>query len=561
MKKTYWKFLVSILLTSSLLVACSNNASKEDTVEKDVVTDPDPNRYVRDISIITRPQSSSPDEYETAVMIRDGLIELGVNAELDVMPWEQQSDVVWEQRDDWDITGWQMTARPERLDPDEFTYNLFHSQGIDEGYNFMGYNNPEYDTIAEAQRKETDRDKRAKLVKEAQQILSDDAVYHFTVHPTINIVYNTDVFKEDTIVEMAGMGARNFWSYINLEPVGDQKDIILNSPDNVTAINPFYLSGSVDSWVMELVWDRLMRMNEEGLPEPWAAESIEWKDDTTVNIKLREGMKWHDGKPVTAEDVKFSFEAPLTGEAPMFEPFVDIIEDITIVNEYELIFKLKEPWAAFETASLAKINIVPKHIWEPIFNEYVDKPENIESYQEDVPIGSGPFKFDQWKLQEEVVLNANEDHFSPPKMDRWIVRIIPNMEAALGMIGNGEINFLASYTGDATLLNQVVEENSNLKMISSVDLGFRMFVVNHRLEPFNDVAFRRAMQAIIDKQAITEIVWKGFAEPADSFVTPTLEFWKNTELDVPDGGINEAIEILKEAGYQWDEDGALLKPE
>src|SRR5690625_1117207 len=125
-----------------------------------------------------------------------------------------------------------------------------------------------------------------------------------------------------------------------------------------------------------------MRVDEEGLPELWAAEEVDWVDDTTVNVKIRENMKWHDGNPVTAEDVKFSFEAPMTGEAPMYEAFVDIIDNITIENDYELTFKLHEPWSAFETATLAKLNIVPKHIWEPILEDLEDKPENLESHQE-----------------------------------------------------------------------------------------------------------------------------------------------------------------------------------
>lgn len=561
MKKSNWHLFIVFSIFMLILVACTNDSTEEEeVVEKDVVTDADPERLVKDISILTRPQASAQGEYETAVMIRDGLKEIGVKAELNVMPWAQLSDTVWYERDSWDITGWQMTARPERLDPDEFTYNLFHSQGIEDGYNFMGYNNPEYDAIAEAQRVEMDKEERAELIKQAQQIISDDAVYHFTVHPKINVVYNTDVFKEGSVKDMAGLGARNFWTYINAEPAGEQKDIILNSADNVSSINPFYISGSADSWVTELVWDRLMRVNVNGLPEPWVAETVQWEDDTTLNITLRQDMKWHDGEPVTAEDVKFSFEAPMSGEAPMYEPFVEIIEKVEIVSDYELVFKLKRPWAAFETASLAKLNIVPKHIWEPILNEYKKKPENLESYQEETPIGSGPFKFSNWKFQAEVVLDANKEHFSAPKMDRWILRIISNMEAALGMIQNGEINFLASYSGDANLLNQTVEESNNLKMISSIDLGFRFFAVNQRVEPFNDLAFRKALQAIIDKEAIAEIIWKGYAVPADSVIAPTLKFWKNTELSTPTGGVNEAIRTLKEAGYQWDEEGSLLLP-
>src|SRR5690625_6898498 len=128
----------------------------------------------------------------------------------------------------------------------------------------------------------------------------------------INTVYNTEVFKSDSIVDMAGLGARNFWTYVEAEPAGDVQDIILNSPDTVQSINPFYISGAVDSWFTELIWDRLMRVDEEGLPELWAAEEVDWVDDTTVNVKIRENMKWHDGNIVTAEDVKFSFEAPMT---------------------------------------------------------------------------------------------------------------------------------------------------------------------------------------------------------------------------------------------------------
>lgn len=552
--------LIFLLATTLVLVACSDESKGKETDNKKVAENPDPERYLDKISILTRPQSSSPDEYETAVMIRDGLLELGVETELNVMPWEQLSDVVWYERDEWQMTGWQMTARPERLDPDEFTFNLFHSGGIEDGYNFLGYNNPKYDEIAELQRKEVDRDERAKLVKEAQQIIADDAVYHFSVHPNINIVYNSDVFKEGSIVDMTGMGARNFWTYVSAEPAGEVKDIVLNSADNVQAVNPFYISGSTDSWITELVWDRLMRMNKDGLPEPWAAESVEWENDTTVNVKLREGMEWHDGEPVTAEDVKFSFDAPKTGEVPMYEPFVSIIDEIEVLNDLEIKFTLTEPWAAFETASLAKLNIVPEHIWGPILEDLKEKPENAESYQEETPIGSGPFKFNSWSFQEEVVLDANKDHFSAPKMDRWIVRIISNMEAALGMIKNGEINFLATYVGDANLLNDSVEESGNLEMVTSTDLGFSFFAVNHRLEPFNDVAFRKAVQAIMDKEVITDIIWKGYATPANSVVTPTLEFWKNDSITTPTGGVNGAVEILSEAGYEWDEEGKLLKP-
>ncbi|MGE5585176.1 MAG: ABC transporter substrate-binding protein [Bacillota bacterium] len=517
-------------------------------------------RVIRPLYILTRPQASSPDEFESAMLIANAMKEVGIDARVKVMPWEQMADLVWYERTKWDMTGWQMTARPERLDPDEFIYNLFHSSTAETGYNFVGYINPAYDKVAEQQRVTMDAQKRRQLVLKAQQIIADDAVYDFLVHQKTGIVFNNQVFAPDSIKEMAGLGIKNFWTYIYASPVGAQKNMILNSNDTVQAVNPFYISGTVDSWVTELIWDRLMRMGTDGLPKPWAAESVKWTADDEVKVVLRKGMKWHDGKPVTAEDVKFSFEAPTTGEVPMYKPFVSNIDRIDIVGANTLVFKLKKPSAAFETTCLAKINLVPKHIWEPVLKDLQKKPENAESYQEKVPIGSGPFKFGSWKFSEEIVLESNKSHFRAPRIEKWICRFIPNMEASLGMIQNGEINFLATYVGDPQILEQKVKADPKLTMVSSVDLGYRFFAMNLRRPPFNDVAFRRAVLALTDRRLIVDAVWKGFAVPADSVVSPALEFWKNKNLNYPEGGVEEARKILKAAGYEWDKRGRLMYP-
>ena len=521
----------------------------------------DAERVIRKLYVLTRPQATSPDEYETALLIVEGMQELGLEVDAKVITWEQMIDAVWYNRDSWDMTGWQMTARPERLDPDELLFNLFHSSTAETGYNFIGYINPEFDKIAEKQRVTIDREERRKLIHQLQEILANDAACDFVVNPMVNIVYSNKVFKPESIKEMAGMGIKNFWTYIYAEPVGEQKNIILNSNDTVHAINPLYVSGSADSWITELVWDRLMRVGQDGLPKPWAAESVEWISDTQVQIVLRDGMKWHDGKPVTVEDVKFSFEAPLSEEVPMYKPFVSNIESIEIVNENTLVFNLIKASAVFETASLAKLNIIPKHIWIPILEKLKDSTDNVESIQEDVPVGSGPYKYSNWKFSEEVVLEENKGHFAAPKMEKWILRFIPNMEAALGMIQNGEINFLSTYLGDSQLLQQKVEKNPELTMISSIDIGFRYFAPNHRRPPFDDVAFRRAIAAITDRDLIVAAIWKGFAVPSDSVVSPALEFWKNDNLNLPSGGVEEAKNILQEAGYEWDKKGRLMYPE
>lgn len=557
-KMTVLAVLFLMLVPVGLTIA----GGQQEKVEMETSDIEAPERIIRTLYVLTRPQAANPNEYETAHMIVKDMRALGLDAEVKVMEWAQMADVVWYDRDSWDITGWQMTARPERLDPDEFTYNLFHSSTAEKGYNFVGYINPEYDDVAEQQRVTVDKEERQRLVKKAQQITATDVAYLFCVNPMLSYVYNTDVFEKGSIVEMAGLGIKNYWTYISLEPKGSEKNIVINSNEDIQATNPYYISGTVDSWVTELVWDRVMRMGPDGLPKPHAAKSVEWTSNTECKVVLRDDMYFHDGEKVTAEDVKYSFEIPLlTDEAPMYSPFVKYIDSIEMVDDYTLIFTLKQPYAAFETASLAKLNIVPKHIWEPVVEEYKNKSENLEFYQEKTPIGSGPFKYVAWKQREEVILEAFKDHFQPPKAEKWICKVIDNMEATLGMIQTGEINFLATYNGDGSLLKEKVDAKDNLEMVYSIDLGFRFFAPNHRRAPFDDVAFRRALAASLDRQMVADLVWKGYAVPGDSIISPALEYWKNNELNYPSGGVDAARKILSDAGYQWDKEGKLLYPE
>jgi peptide/nickel transport system substrate-binding protein len=339
--------------------------------------------------------------------------------------------------------------------------------------------------------------------------------------------------------------------------------MVLNTLAVVSAINPLYISGGTDSWITELVWDRLMRIDADGLPQPYAAQSVEWLDATNVVVTIRPGMTWHDGQPLTVDDVIFSFQAPATGEAPQYTPFVTPIASIAAVGDNQVQFTLNAPYAAFETAGLAKLNLIPKHIWEPILADLATKDDqNAQDYQEEVPIGSGPFKFVNWARQQEIILEANPNHFEPPKMQRWILRDMPNVSAALGALTSGEINFLSHYTGDPQLLQQTVDGTDNLAMVSTIVVGFKFIAPNQRRPPLNDPAFRRAMMAAIGKNPIQTNVFKGFATLADSHVSKALEFWHAPGLtEYADANIEEAKRLLTEAGYSWDEDGFLQLPE
>lgn len=512
------------------------------------------------VVVLSNVQAADPIEFESTRLLVENMRELGLEVEHRAIPWEQQADLVWFNRDQWQMTAWRMVARPERMDPDEFVFNLFHSSTAEDGFNFVGYINPEYDAIAEAQRSETDPEARRELIFQAQQLIAEDVPYVYVAHPELPYVVRADIWDTSTIVDAQGLGVRNFWTWIGLTPLTDQRMIVANTSDNTQAINPLYISGDADSRITELIWDRLMRIGPDGLPQPWAAESVEYEDATNVMVTLREGMMWHDGEPVTVEDVKFSFEVPSAGEAPMYAPFTRRIENIEIVDDRTLRFTLNEPWAAFEVASLSKVNIIPMHIWEPILADLANSEDNAESYQEETPIGSGPFRFVAWQAAESVILEANPDHFSPPAADGWVMRIIPNAESALGQIQTGELNFLSEWEGDPQVLSDVVANDPNLEIFASPDLGFRFFAFNLRLAPFDNPAMRRAVAHVAPREAIVQNIFKGFAVPADSYVSLAIDYWHNPELPQYAYDIETARQILLDAGYTYDADGRLLLP-
>ncbi|MCC6704003.1 MAG: twin-arginine translocation pathway signal protein [Thermomicrobiales bacterium] len=518
-------------------------------------------RKIRTLRILSNPQANSPEEFESSTLSANQISQLGLTVELDVQPNEQLSNTVWYERDVWDMTAWQMVGRPERLDPDEFIVNLFSSGNAENGYNFVGYINPTYDEVAQAQRAEVDLDARQALVWETQAIVSNDQPYVFWAYPDAQFAYNHTVWDPATIVDAKGIGIKNYWTFVGGTPLGDQTDFILNCLVNVTAINPFYISGGVDSWVTDLIYDRVMRVGADGLPTPSAAESVEWVDNLTCNVTLKEGLTFHDGAPVTPEDIVFSFTAPSGDMVPMYKPFVASIESISYEGNV-ITFKLVAPNAAFETSSLSKLNIVPKHIWEPILAELEANGQIAEAHQEDAPVGSGPYKFSNWARSQELILEAVPDHYAAPKATRWILRDIPNVAAALGGLQAGEINFLSDYTGDPQLLQQTIQSSSDmLTLVSTTQVGFKFLAPNHRRPPFGDQAFRLAMSVAVGKDQIVANIYKGFASVANSVVSKALEFWHNTDIELYDvSDIEGAKAILQAAGYEWDADGALLYP-
>jgi peptide/nickel transport system substrate-binding protein len=504
---------------------------------------------IRPLVLISKPQANDPAQYQAAQLAMQEWRKLGLKVTLQVLPATQQTTVVWMNRTKWDMTTWEMVGRPERSDPDELTYSLFHSSLAENGYDFVGYKSAEYDRLAEAQRAEGDRDKRAELVKQAQMVVARDQPYVYLVYPRRSMAFNADVWDASTIVEEAGIGIRNFWTFLQAKPLGSQKDMILNSPQPISNLSPVHMD-AIGSWVTDLIWDHLMRVDIHGDPIPWGAESVRWIDPTTVEAVVRDGMLFHDGQPVTADDVQYSFELPaLKAKTPQFYPNVANIEAVTITGPRTVQFKLKAPQSSFFTSTLSKIALIPKHVWKPIADKLAGTSQMIEDYREEKCIGSGPFRFVHWRDPEELMLECNPTHWTPPNLERWILRTVSNQEATLGMLRNGEINFLAIFTGDPQNVADLAKQAPNIHVVTTTDLGFQFIAFNLRRPPFDDTAFRVALSTAISRRVMAAAAWNGYAEPAGSCVSSALPFWHAADSLVPGGDLAKAKQMLASAGY------------
>jgi len=545
--------IVIILMVMLLIIAISSVVHGK-TLPKE--------RQIRTLEYVSMPAGEDLPEYRGAVLYANELRELGLDVIHHAMPYSTEMNYIWAKRDSWDLTSWWFGARPERSDPDELIYNSFISTNTEKGYNFEGYENPEMDRLLNLQRLAFDPEKRQEYVYKIQELIAEDVPLVFMVHRSENFAYNKKLWDPNSIVHQDGIGIRNYWTITNMKPLTEMKDVIANYSESIRTINPFNISGIADVWNTELIFDRLLRIGPDGLPKPAAAREVKWLDNVTLEVTLRSGMKFHDGKPVTTEDVVFTFDACKSGEAPRYEPFATLVKSIEVSSKDKMIFHLKNPNAAFLITSLAKINIVPKHIWGPIIEELKKKSEDVTMYQREIPIGSGPFRFVSWKKGEEVVLEAVKDHYNAPKIDRLIWRNVQMPEVQLGQLKNWELNFLTDYRGDPSILKKVVEDNDDyLTWENCITIGIRFVAFNLRRPPFNDKAFRKALAYAAPRKKICDVVEFGFTTAADSIVSKELKYWHNPKLPQYEYNIEKARQVLASAGYEWNEKGRLCYPE
>ena len=559
MKKTFLLLLTSAML---FLSACSMSVSKESDSEKDdsilPVTEGLPeDRKVRELVLNVTTPDYDPVRYEFGLMIAEEWKKLGLDVKVEPLEWNRLSELGMQQKD-FDAFTLSWAGRAERIDPDHFIYGTLHSSlsGFG-GYNIAGYENPEYDALAEKQRRVSDPEERKDIVRQAEEIFLEDVPYAPVAHRDQIMPYNKANFTN--IQAMIGEGLNSFWTFMAIEPTGVEKYVRWGYPSDINSLNPLSSTNSHDFQVTRLIYDRLVRISETGEPKNWAAESIKDVngDGKTYLVKLRSGMKFHDGEAVTSEDVKFSFDLVKEIQSPYFMGMVEPIESVEIVDDLTVQFNLKEPFAPFISNTLAQMYIFPQHYWQPILDEK-GATGVLEHQNEDI-VGSGPFKIDYWQRNQELKLDTNTEYFSPAKVNGILSIPYSNTETMVAAVDKGQADIGGWWI--EPIQAEGLKDNESVEVITVPDIGLYHINYNMRRMPFDDKAVRRAMTYTIPKQRIIDEILEGFGQKANGLIAPANEFWHNAEVKGFEYDFEAAVEELKAAGYEWDENGKLYYPE
>jgi peptide/nickel transport system substrate-binding protein len=314
--------------------------------------------------------------------------------------------------------------------------------------------------------------------------------------------------------------------------------------------------------IFELVYDSMYELNLDGSFSLSLAESAEVSEDGVVwTFKIRDGLKWHDGQPLTAEDVAWTYNLYMdTPEYPYLNGYyTPYFESIEATENNEVVLTLTEAIPNIES-QLMFLYILPKHIWQD-----VDKIE----YENFEMVGSGPFKMAEYVQNEFVRLEANKEHFAtPPKVDGVVFQTFANQDALVQAIKTGQVDMITEMPNTAAA-SLDAEESIELVVGAPLAPGVTDIIFN-QMDPENcpteeggicsghpalrDRDVRLAMSHATDKQKLIDVVLLGLGNPGLTLIPDGLGDWYNSSLEDYAFDVAKANSILDDAGYA-DADG------
>jgi peptide/nickel transport system substrate-binding protein len=318
-------------------------------------------------------------------------------------------------------------------------------------------------------------------------------------------------------------------------------------------------SNPADRDVDRLIFSSLLRFDDRGLPVNDLIESMGISQNgQNYNISLREDVVWHDGQPLSSEDVVFTIELLRSEDLPVPEDVRMLWQNVEaeVLDEHTLQFRLPEPYAPF--LDYLTFGILPQHLLSDLSpEEIIDSQFNLQ------PIGSGPFRFEQFLGEGAqitgVVLTAFEDYFNDPAfIEQFTFKYYPDPESALAAYQSGDVLGISQVTND--ILPQALQEpnlNMHSGQVPQLSIIF-LNLDNSRVQFFQDLDIRRALLMGIDRQRIINQLNDGQAIFAHGPIFPgSWAYFDGIEKIEYDP--EAAIQILRAAGYSIPASGSPVR--
>lgn len=288
---------------------------------------------------------------------------------------------------------------------------------------------------------------------------------------------------------------------------------------------------------------------------PALARSYEWSaDHKTLTLRLRENARWSDGVPVTADDVRWTWQAQVSPEVAWESSYMkDDIADVEAVDPHTVRVRFKRVYAK-QLFDLNEGGILPRHAWGQIpFSRWRQSGDWFKQHL----VVNGPFTLGSWRRQQEVVLVRNPSFYDPdrPRLDRVVMRIIPDQASILTQLDSGELDFTQALSPQDA---PHVTANPRLRVLASPYRSWVGVTWNGSHQPFSDPAVRRALGMALDRRAIVETIWGKFARVSEGPILSVVWAYDRSLRPLPyDPG--EARRILAAKGFAPGADGVLRR--
>jgi peptide/nickel transport system substrate-binding protein len=346
------------------------------------------------------------------------------------------------------------------------------------------------------------------------------------------------------------------------EPQNQGGQVIWSQANDISTVNGLLTSDYPTIYVTAFLFEPLVNVSPiDGQIIPALADSYEVAPDgKTYTFHLNTDAKWHDGTDVTAEDVKFTFDVATDPSSPnpRQSTMVEQIESYRVIDDDTFELVAKEPIVTFLYDVVWPALTMPKHIWESV--PPAEWPNDPGSTGQDPArvVGTGPFKFQEWRQAETVTLARNDQYYDPtaiPVIDELIMRVLPDPETEVEALKAGETDIMEIIPAPQF---EDVSTTPGLKADKYPGWSFSYIGLNMDPEKttlFQDARVRQALFVAIDKEAIKDNIYQGLGEVARG-TQPKLSYAYSPESfeETYDYDPERAKQLLADAGWT-DTDG------